>query len=128
LKSKLFNILLIITSLFGYLEWSGDSSAFLFQAEGEVISKLFTDPASLAHPFVVLPLLGQFILVYTLFQKRPNKLLTYISIGGLGILLGFMFIVGLMSANYKIVISTLPFLIVSVFAVRHYRKVNYNAV
>lgn len=33
MKGKIFNIILIITSLFGYLEWSGDSHSFLFQAE-----------------------------------------------------------------------------------------------
>lgn len=123
MKSKIINLLLIITSLFGYLEWSGNSHSFLFQAEGEIISKLFSDPISIIHPFIVLPLLGQLILLFTLFQKKPGKILTYISISGLGILLAFMFIAGLLSFNYKIVISTIPFLTVSVLAIRHYRKI-----
>jgi len=123
MKSKILNSLLIITSLLGYLEWSGNSNSFLFQAEGEILSKLFTDPISTLHPFTILPLIGQIILIVTLFQKTPNKILTYISIGSLGILLEFMFVIGLMSLNFKIIVSTIPFIAVSVIAIRHYRKI-----
>ncbi|MEZ4905861.1 MAG: hypothetical protein R2822_30880 [Spirosomataceae bacterium] len=123
MKSKIFNFLLVITSLLGYLEWSGNSHSFLFQAEGEIFSKLFTDPISILHPFTVLPLLAQVILLFTLFQKMPSKTLTYLSIGGLGILLVFMFIIGLLSSNYKIISSTIPFLVTSILAIRHYRKI-----
>lgn len=123
MKSKILNSLLIITSLLGYLEWSGNSHSFLFQAEREILSKLFTDPISTLHPFTILPLIGQLILIITLFQKTPSKALTYISMGSLGILLAFMFVIGLLSLNYKIIISTIPFIVVSVIVIRHYRKV-----
>lgn len=123
MKSKILNSLLIITSLLGYLEWGGNSHLFLFQAESEILSKLFTDPVSTFHPFTILPLIGQTILIVTLFQKTPSKILTYISIACLGILLGFMFVIGLMSLNYKIIISTIPFIVVSVFAIRQYGKI-----
>lgn len=123
MKSKVLNSLLIISSLLGYLEWSGNNHSFLFQAEAEIFSKLFTDPTSILHPFIVLPMVGQVILVVTLFQKTPSKTLTYISIGSLGLLLGFMFVIGLMSLTYKIIISTIPFIVVSVIAIRHYRKI-----
>jgi hypothetical protein len=119
MKSKILNILLICTSLLGYLEWSGNSHSFLFQAEGEIISKLFTDPISVLHPFTLLPMTGQLILIITLFQKRPSKLLTYIGIGGLGILLVFMFVIGIMTLNFKIILSTIPFIVVSALAIRH---------
>ena len=68
-------------------------------------------------------MLGQVILIVTLFQKKPSKLLTYISIGGLGILLAFMFVIGVMGLNYKIIISAIPFIVIAVFSVRHYRKI-----
>ena len=120
MKSKILNFLLIITSLFGYLEWSGNSHMFLFQAEGEILSKLFTHPTSVIHPFTVLPMIGQIILLITLFQKKPNKTLTYISIGSLGILLVFMFVIGLLSFNYKIIISTIPFIVISILTFRYH--------
>lgn len=123
MKSKLLNCLLIITSLLGYLEWSGNSHAFLFQTEGEIFSKLFTDPSSVLHPFTILPMLGQLLLLITLFQKTPSKTLTYISIGGLGLLLIFMLAIGILSLNYKIIVSTIPFIVVSIVGIRHYRKI-----
>jgi hypothetical protein len=124
MKSKVLNFLLIITSLLGYLEWSGDSHSFLFQAEAEFLSKLFTDPKSAWHPFTILPFTGQVFLLFTLFQKTPGRVLTYIGIGGLGILLVFMFTIGWMSLNYKIIISTIPFLVTSFLAIKHYKKSN----
>lgn len=123
MKSKILNFLLTITSLLGYLEWSENNHSFLFQIESELFSKLFIDPISVLHPLTVLPLIGQLILIITLFQKTPSKILTYISIGGLGILLLLVFFIGLMNLNYKIIISTIPFLVVSVIAIRHYRKI-----
>ena len=126
MKSKILNFLLIITSLLGFLEWGGNNHSFLFQAETELISKLFTAPTSAIHPFTMLPLLGQLALIVTLFQRRPNKTLTYISIGCLGILLGFMFVIGLMSINFKIILSTIPFLVVSILTIRHNKKNDNN--
>ncbi|MFZ1457935.1 MAG: hypothetical protein WAT46_17960 [Saprospiraceae bacterium] len=122
MKPKILNALLIVTSLLGYLEWSGDSHTFLFQAEAEILYKLFTNPSSVVHPFILLPLIGQILLLITLFQKSPSKILTYVSIAGLGLLLGFMFIIGLISLNYKIIISTISFLVVAVLTIINLRK------
>ena len=122
MKSKILNFLLIIFSLFGYLEWSGNNHLFLFEAEIEIFSKLFTRPISVLHPFIVLPIAAQFILLFTLFQKKPSKKLTYISIFCIGILLGFMLIIGIISLNYKIALSTIPFIVVSIVTMQHHRK------
>ena len=122
MKSKLLNFLLLTTSLFGYLEWSGNNKAFLFQVEGEILSKFFNDPMAVLHPLTVLPLVAQIILCITLFQKEPSKILTYISIAGLGLLLIFILVIGLLSLNYKIISSTIPFLAVGVLTIRHHRK------
>ena len=126
MRSKLLNLLLIITSLLGYLEWGGNNHTFLFQAEGDILSKIFTDPTSVAHPFVVLPMLGQFILLFTLFQRVPGKLLTYIAIGCLAILILLIFVIGLMSLNYKMLLSTIPFLVVAVMTIMNYIKLKMN--
>lgn len=122
MKGKILNLLLALTSLLGYLEWSGDSHSFLFQAEGEVLAKIFTDPASVVHPLILIPLAGQLLLIFTLFQKKPGKWLTFLSMAGLGVLLGFILLVGVLALNVKIVLSTLPFFIVAFATIRHYRK------
>ncbi|MBL0135671.1 MAG: hypothetical protein IPP79_17675 [Chitinophagaceae bacterium] len=119
MKIKILNTLLILTSLIGFLQWGKDSHLFLFQAEAEIIGKLFTDPTSVLHPFTVLPLAGQIILLITIFQKNPSKVLTLIGLSGLALLLLFMLLVGILSVNFKIIISTLPFVIVAILSIRH---------
>lgn len=122
MKSKLFSILLLITSLIGYLEWSGNNKILLYQAEIEVLQKLFTNPISILHPFTVLPILGQLCLIVTIFQSKPNKTLTFLGIGAIGILMVFMFLVGIMALNYKIIISTIPFILVAFFTISENSK------
>lgn len=126
MKNKVLNLGLILTSLLGYLEWSGDSRSFLFQAELDVISKLFSNPTSAIHPFTILPLIGQLLLLLTLLQKTPSKILTYAGIALLGILLWFMLAIGLISLNFKITLSTIPFTIVVVLTIMYYIKKRPN--
>lgn len=116
MKLKILNALLIVTSLFGYLEWP-NNSAFLWQAELELIGKLFSDPVSVLHPFTMLPMLGQIALLITLFQKTPSRTLTVAGIVCLGLLLFFMFAIGLLSANVRVALSTLPFVVVAIITV-----------
>lgn len=113
MTQKLLNIVVIVSSLFGYLEWGTNKSMFLFQGEWEVLIKLVRDPAAVAHPFVVLPLVGQALLMVTLFQRQPAKWLTITGIAAISILLVFMFIIGILSLNWKILTSTLPFVLTS---------------
>ena len=122
MKHKILNLALVLTSLIGYLEWGTGSKMFLFQGEMEILSKLFTDPGSVLHPFTLLPLFGQILLLVTLAQKQPGKWLTYIGLACIGILLVFMFVIGLISFNYKILLSTLPFLVTAVLTIRHLRR------
>ncbi len=122
MKSKFFSILLLITSLLGYLEWSGNNHIFLYQAEIEVLQKLFTNPISILHPFTIIPILGQQCLIVTIFQRMPDKKLIYFSIFALGILLVFMFIVGIIALKYRIIISTIPFILASFMTIRYYKE------
>ena len=117
MKQRLLNLLLIVTSLGGYLEWGGGNSAFLYEAEAQVLAKLISNPAGAAHPFTLLPLLGQVILLITLFQSRPGRLLTAVGLACVSLLLVFMFLIGVFSLNPKIIISTLPFVIAAVVVV-----------
>ena len=125
MKSKILNFLLIITSLLGYLEWGGNNHIFLFKAEAEIFSKLISNPISVIHPFTVLPLISQVLLIITIFQNKPSKRLIYISMAGLGLLLGFMFIIGIIILNFKIIMSTIPFIIVSIYSIYFYKKIEH---
>ena len=108
--------------MLGYLEWGGGNSMFLFQGEADIAQRLFTDPLSVAHPFVLLPMAGQIILLITLLPGVPRRRLTYLGIACLGLLLGFICFIGAISLNVKIFTSTLPFLSIAVYTIWSYRK------
>lgn len=115
MKLKILNALLILTSLFGYLEWGQYQRMFLFEGEWDVITKLFTQPGSVMHPFILLPLLGQILLLITLFQKSPSRKLTIAGITGIGVLLVFILFVSILAFNLRIGLSVLPFILLSIF-------------
>ncbi len=120
-KEKKLILLLLVTSLLGYMEWGGNNHIFLAQAEVEAFERLFTEPLSVLHPLIILPFAGQVLLIINLLIKQPRKAFTYIGTACLSLLLGFMFIIGVTSLHFKIIISTLPFLITAVVMVRYYR-------
>lgn len=115
---------LLISSLFVYLEWGGGYHTFIIQGEWEMFSKVKADPMSALHPFVILPLAGQIMLLYSLFQKDPSKRLTLIALGCLSVLILFITFVGVLSRNYKVVLSTIPFISFAVAALRVNRRTN----
>ena len=118
MDKRILNALLIVTSLIGYLEWGEDKSMFLFQGEWDVLSKMFSDPMSIVHPLTILPMVGQLLLLITLFQNPPKSILTYSGIACIGSLLFMVLLVGMISGNVKIIISALPFFVVVFLVVR----------
>ena len=127
MKQKLLNFGLIITSLFGYLEWGQDNTAFLFQAEWDVMKKLFEDPVNIIHPFTLIPMFGQAVLISTLLQKKPSRILTYLGIACLGLLMLMVAFIGILETNFKMIGSALPFVICSILAIRYLRKKKNNS-
>jgi hypothetical protein len=114
---------LTLLSLAGHLEWGQGKSSFLFQVEGVVLSKFFIDPASFLHPFVIIPLIGQILLFITLFQKEPNRILSLIGIGGIGILMVLILFIGVINANIKTIASVLPFLLLGIlFVIQNWKS------
>ena len=111
-------VILIVTSLIGYLEWGGNNKMFVAEGELDILQKLFQDPLSVIHPFTLLPLLGQLFLLITLLQKRPKKWMILTGITGIGLLYLMMLIIGILGKNLKIVIFSLPFLLSSAWMIR----------
>jgi hypothetical protein len=122
MKAKILNVLLILTSLIGYLEWGQDRSQFLFEMELDILLKLISDPIAVLHPFIILPLLGQLMLLITLFQTQPSRILTRIGIICIGNLMLVIIIVGTISFQPAIFFSTLPFLGVGVYSWKYDRN------
>lgn len=111
-------LFLILTSLIGYMAWGPDQHAFLFQAEGEVLLKLFSDPGSTLHPLILIPLASQIVLLVTLLQRTPSRWWRLAAILGLGLLMVIILLAGILSQNLWQVGSTLPFLAISFLVIR----------
>ena len=117
LKIKVFNILMLLTSLFGYMEWGGGNKAFLYESQLELFKGLASDPGSLLHPLVLLPLAGQLLLLCTLFQPNPGKWLTYSGMICLSLLLGIILFIGILESNSLMLWSTIPFFMAALGAI-----------
>ena len=121
-RTKKINLALLLTSFTGYLEWGGGSHGFLLTLEAEVLKKLFSDPFAVLHPFTVLPLLGQIMLMATLLQKEPSRVLSILGMISLGILIMMIFLIGILTVNFKILFSAVPFLVAAFLAIRNFRR------
>ncbi len=120
--TKLLNAWLLLTSLFGYLEWGGGNHGFLFEAEYNLLKSGFrNDPAALLNPAVIIPLAGQLMLLITLFQKSPGRSLTIFGLVCLSLIMLFILFIGITGKNIKIAGSTIPFVIVGVLVIRNLR-------
>ena len=115
---------ILISSLFAYLEWGKLKHSFLFEVEYTVISKIISEPLAVLHPLIIIPLIGQILLIISLFQNNPSKKLVIAAIAALALLLLLILVVGILSKNYKIALSVTPFLIFTYFTIKklHFLK------
>lgn len=123
---RLLNIGLLGLFLIGYLEWGTDKHTFIFQAEYELFSKIFESPLTFLHPFILVPLCGQILLLYIIIKDSTNARLMLIAVASLSIFMLFLLFIGLISQNFKIIASTLPFLIVATIIVKTNWKRTFN--
>lgn len=126
-KTKILCLLAFAFSLIGYLQWGNSNTAFIFQAEYEIFSKLPDGDEAFKHPFILLPLIGQILLIVSIFLKKPRGFLIITALCLIGILFGMLLIVGFFGAGVLTVASSLPFLITSVLLVIHLRKIRRPA-
>lgn len=119
---KLINASLIATSFVGYLEWGQNNRIFLGEAEVQIIKQVFKAPSQILHPLIVIPLLGQLLLFYTLFKKQPGARKSVIGSSCIGILLAFVFFVGIISRHWYTALSALPFLFFAFLQLRLLRR------
>lgn len=123
MNQKFWLFLLLLTSLIGYTEWGTTQHAHLFQIEAELLRKLFNSPKDLIHPFVILPFLGQLILLIAILKKQTPRWLIIIGILFLGILLLLLLLIGILARDAKIIGFALPYVLLSIlYFVRSRRK------
>lgn len=122
IKKKLLNILLLLSSFLGYMEWGKNQHTFLLQAELEILQKAFSDPLSVIHPFIIIPFAGQIMLLITIFQQTPSRLLTFASAIALGLIMLLLLLIGVISSNTAMITAVLPFVVISICSFYYYQK------
>lgn len=120
MKKRLLIILLLMSFLGCYLEWGTNQHLFIGEAVVAIAKKTMQDPLSLIHPFIIIPFSGMVMLTVSLFQNKPGKIITLLALACLGILPVFLFVIGAMMMNLKILLSTLPFLVVGLLLIAAY--------
>jgi hypothetical protein len=113
-RQRLLNGLLSIAFLIVYLEWGKENSMYLFRIEYDILFSGTGKWKSFIHPLIFAPFAGQVLLLFTLFQKNPNWRLSTFAILLMGLLVFFIFAIGLLTANGKIIVFSLPFVILTV--------------
>jgi hypothetical protein len=94
------------------MEWSGNNHAFLIIMQYEIIFGKYFDLKNFFHPVILLPLIGEILLIITLVQEKPSKVLLLTGMACLSVIMFIIFFVGITSLNIKIFASTLPFFII----------------
>lgn len=122
---KVLLVLLLITSLMGRMEWGGGQRLFLFQAEWDVLKKMFSAPREVLHPFILLPMAGQLLILIPVLQAIPSKVLVYAGIAGMALLMGMLLFIALLQLNWYMLICAMPFFIVSIMVIKKFRKLNH---
>ena len=111
---RLINLGLLLAFSICYMEWGGGNSAFVFQAEYELFRTADKLLSSLTHPLILAGLIGQVLLLYSIFSKTPNRLLNTIGILILSPVVLLVLLAGALSLNWKVIAAALPFVILSV--------------
>jgi hypothetical protein len=112
---RLVNILLLAGLSICYLEWGKGNSGLLIGIEYELFVQSGRDVRTFTHPFILLPLIGQVLLLVNCCLPQPRKWLTITGIVLPGALVLMVLLVGILAKNPKIIVSTLLFIGVSVY-------------
>nr|WP_294777565.1 hypothetical protein [uncultured Flavobacterium sp.] len=100
---------LFLSSFIGYLEW-GKQSEFIFEIEYDLLLKMSASPEAFLHPFILLPLIGQIILLVSFLVPKPKFWLVLLASTGIALLFLMLLLIGLLNWNPKISLFALPFL------------------
>jgi len=114
-------LLLLACTFLIYLEWGTNNYAFGFTIEWLIIKQIVQNPNQLLHPILFPLLMSQIIFLIDLFVRKTHKILYYSAFVFLSLLVIFVFVIGILKLNWKIILSTLPYLTVSFIVLNDFR-------
>lgn len=117
-RLRFFAIALLVTSGIPWLEW-GARGDFLFGIEFGLLTGE-AGKGTFSHPAVLLPMIGQLLILTAIFL--PRRGLLFVGVAPLFLLISLVFLPGLLAGNMRMVLSSAPFLVLSVLALSKTRK------
>ena len=106
---KIINIGLILSFQLCYLEWPNNAS-FIFQAEYEIFTKTEQLIKNFMHPIILIGFASQAFILFAAIFKNFNSRLNFIGVISLTPIVLIFLAVGFISFNFKIIISTIPYM------------------
>lgn len=119
---RLANIGILLSSLFGYMEWGKNQHSFLFEIEYELLFAQKNLLETITHPIVLASLSGQLLILYCAVKKDCSRKLNLLGLLLLSLLLLLILLAGILSANIKMIGSTIPFLIFGILLIFAIKK------
>lgn len=110
---KLLNIALFISFLFVYLDWGHDGAEFIWQLESSIFTGPGHNTALFVNPFFILAFIGQVLLIISTIKSQFSRRVTTYGVVFLSGIVIPVLIMGLLLFKVKIILSTLPFLILA---------------
>jgi hypothetical protein len=106
---RLTGVFLFCSFLICHLTWA-NHSAFLFQLEYALLFLEKKSAGNFLYPVVLLPLIGQLLLLLSIFQRKPSHRLQMVAAALLGLLVLLILFTGMLSRQFMTALSTLPFI------------------
>lgn len=110
-------LLLVLAAGCCYVEWANES-ATLFQMEWIILRSLGSAAYNFLHPVVLMPMVGQLLLLVSMLRVRPLRALVLTGIAMLGILVLLVLLAGIMGRQLLMILSCLPFIGLAILYVR----------
>ncbi|MGX7668484.1 hypothetical protein [Flavobacterium pedocola] len=107
---RLSNIGILITSLFGYMEWGANNDSFLFEAQYEILFGHHNFIESITHPIILFSISGQLLILHCAIKNNSSKKTNIAGLILLSLIMLLIILGGSLSSNTKMILSTVPFL------------------
>lgn len=121
-KLRLLNGGLLISFLFCYLEWAGGNSTFIYKAEWDIFTNLNNLQQNFSHPIILICLFGQVAILYSVLATNPIKWINVTGVILLMVFVFFLWLIGWMALNKKMILLNFPFLAFAFFFLKLNRR------
>lgn len=85
---------------------------FLFQAEADILKNIFRQPENYLHPFILLPLFGQVLLLVAFLRPKVANWIQMAGMLCLALIIFMILFIGIIEPSWKMILSASPFTLV----------------